>query len=75
MKNKSKEQIAIALFTGSIIASFILVGNLLETFIYKISILIIFIFIIIFSLKILLDKSTDLHWIGDIFRNSLRIKY
>jgi len=74
MENKLKDQIAIALFTGTIIALFIFIGSLAKTFIHEILIIIIFIIIIFISLKLLLEKSTDLHYVGDIVRKLLRIK-
>ena len=74
MDNKPKEQIAIALFTGAIISLFLLVENLVESFYLKIIGLFILIVIILISLKIILDPSTDLHFIGNIMRKILKIK-
>lgn len=66
MKNKPREQIAIALFTGAIISLFLFIGDLIENFYLKILIIIILIVIIFISLKIILDPSTNLHFIEDI---------
>ena len=74
MDNKPKEQIAIALFTGAIISLFLLIGNLVEESYLKIIVTLILIGIIFISLKIILDPSTDLHFIGKIIRKILRIK-
>ena len=74
MDNKPKEQIAIALFTGAIISLFLLIGNLVGEFYLKIIVLLILIGIILISLKVILDTSTDLHFIGNIIRKILRIK-
>ena len=74
MDNKPKEQIAIALFTGAIISLFLLIGNLVEESYLKIIVTLILIGIIFISLKIILDPSTDLHFIGNIIRKILRIK-
>lgn len=74
MDNKPKEQIGIALFTGAIISLFLLIGDLVENFCLKILTLIILIMIIVISLKIILDPSTDLHFIGNIIRKLLKIK-
>jgi len=74
MDNKPKEQIAIALFTGAIISLFLLIENLVESFYLKIIGLFILIVIILISLKIILDPSTDLHFIGNIMRKILKIK-
>lgn len=74
MDNKPKEQIAIALFTGAIISLFLLIGDLVESFYLKILALFILIGIILISLKVILDPSTDLHFIGNIIRKFLRIK-
>ena len=74
MNNEPKEQIAIALFTGAIISLFLLLGDLVESFYLKGLIILILIVIILISLKIILDKSTDLHFIGDIIRKVLNIK-
>jgi len=74
MENKPKEQIAIALFTGAIIAFFIQLNDLIENLLFKISILFLLIILIIISLKVLLDPSTDLHFIGNIIRKFLNIK-
>lgn len=74
MENKPREQIAIALFTGAIIASFILIVNLVKILYLKIFVLLIFVAFIFISLKIILDPSTDLHWIGIPIRKVLNIK-
>mgnify|MGYP001603543509 CR=1 len=74
MDNKPKEQIAIALFTGAIISLFLLIENLVERFYLKILVILILIGIILISLKIILDPSTDLHFIGNITRKILKIK-
>ena len=74
MDNKPKEQIAIALFTGAIISLFLLIGNLVGEFYLKIIVLLILVGIILISLKIILDTSTDLHFIGNTIRKILRIK-
>lgn len=74
MDNKPKEQIAIALFTGTIISLFLLIENLVERFYLKILVLLMLIVIIFISLKIILDPSTDLHFIGNTIRKILRIK-
>ena len=74
MDNKPKEQIAIALFTGAIISLFLLIGNLVEEFYLKIIVILILVGIILISLKIILDTSTDLHFIGNAIRKILRIK-
>ena len=74
MDNKPKEQIAIALFTGAIISLFLLIENLVESFYLKILVLFILIVFILISLKIILDSSTDLHFIGNIIRKILKIR-
>jgi len=74
MDNKPKEQIAIALFTGAIISLFLLIGDLVESFYLKILALLILIGIILISLKIILDPSTNLYFIGNIIRKFLKIK-
>ena len=74
MKNKPKEQIAIALFTGAIISLFLLIGDLVENLYLKMLVLLILIGIILISLKVILDPSTDLHFIGNIIRKFLKIK-
>jgi len=74
MKNKPKEQIAITLFTGTIISLFILIVDLVKTFFCKILVFLILGEFIIISLKVILDPSTDLHFIGNIIRKILRIK-
>ncbi len=74
MDNKPKEQIAIALFTGAIISLFLFIGNLVENFYLKILALLILIGIILISLKVILDPSTDLHFIGNIIKKFLKIK-
>ncbi len=73
MKSKLREQIAIALFTGAIISFFILIESLSENLFYKILILLILFIIIYISLKVILDPSTDLHFIGNISKKILRI--
>jgi len=73
MDNKPKEQIAITLFTGTIISLFILVGDLVKTLFNKILVLLILGEFIIISLKVILDPSTDLHFIGDRVRKILRV--
>lgn len=73
MESKIKEQIAIALFTGTIIAFFILLDGLIENLCYKILILLILIVLIGMSLRVLLKPSTDLHFIGNILRKILKI--
>ena len=74
MKNKPKEQLAIALFTGAIISFFILIGNFTEPYSLKIIVLLILVGIILISLKVILDPSTDLHLIGNPIKKILRIK-
>lgn len=74
MDNKPKEQIAIALFTGTIISLFVLVGSFIEPYYMKIIVLFALICIILLSLKVILDPSTDLYFIGNIIRKILKIK-
>jgi len=73
MENKTKKQIAIALFTGAIIALFIFLGDLVETSFDKVFVLLNLVVIILISLKVILDPSSNLHFIGKIIRKILRI--
>ena len=74
MKNKPREQIAIALFTGSVIAFFILLNELSNSLIFKIVIILILLILIFLSLKVIMDPSADLHFIGNILRKILNIR-
>ena len=74
MDNKPKEEIAIAIFTGAIISLFILIGEFVENLYIRITIISTLIVFILASLKVILDKSTDFHSIGNIFRFLLHIK-
>ena len=73
MDNKPKEQIAISLFTGAIISLFLIIENLVEGF-FKLVVLFALIIIITISLKVILDPSTDLHFIGNITRKILNVR-
>lgn len=68
MKSKTREQIAIALFTGAVIAFFILLEDLSENLFWKILVFVLLIAVIRMSLKVILKPSTDLHLIGDILK-------
>lgn len=75
VQNKSKEKIAMSLFSGAIIALFIFLGNIENNIsLYKILVISILIGIILISLRVILEPSTDLHFIGNIIRKILRIK-
>jgi len=76
MESKRREQIAIALFTGSIISLFFLIESLVRNFNLGLPTLLILIIGFIFlSLKIMLEPSADLHHIGNIIRRLLNIRY
>ncbi|HJX50527.1 hypothetical protein A3K73_03875 [Candidatus Pacearchaeota archaeon RBG_13_36_9] len=74
MDNKPKEQIAIAMFTGAIISLFLLIENLVENFYIKMLVLLLLMGVIIISLKVILDPSTDLHFIGNMIKKILMIR-
>jgi len=74
MDNKPKGQIAISLFTGAIIAFFIILKDLVANFFYEVLVLLILGIFIIISLKVILDPSTDLHFIGDYIKILLNVK-
>ncbi|MBU2562776.1 MAG: hypothetical protein KKF68_03895 [Nanoarchaeota archaeon] len=68
METKPREEIAIGLFTGSIIALFIIIGDLAKSIFQKLLIIFILIELIIISLKVIRCRSTDMHFIGDILK-------
>ncbi|MBU2104371.1 MAG: hypothetical protein KKF67_01165 [Nanoarchaeota archaeon] len=74
MENTPKQQLAISLFTGAVIALGILIGDIEKISLNKLLVCSIFIILIIISMKIILDPSTDVHTIGNIIKKILRIK-
>ncbi len=74
MLTVTREKIAMSLFTGTIIALFIFIGNLEKISLNNILIISIEVILILISLKVILDPSTDLHFIGNPLRKILDIK-
>ncbi|MBS3076636.1 hypothetical protein J4481_02760 [Candidatus Pacearchaeota archaeon] len=70
MNNTIKEQIAMGLFTGAVIAFFIFLGEIGRNFLKEILVLSALILTIFLSLIILLNP-TDLHIFGNIFKIKL----
>lgn len=74
MEIKPREQIAITLFTGSILALFLFIGNQIENLLGKMMFISFMAIFIAISLKVILDRSTDLHILGDPLKKILNIK-
>jgi len=65
MEFEARKQIAIGLFTGSVISLFLIIENLAKTFFQKFLIISILIMLILISFKIIRYPSISLGFIGD----------
>lgn len=74
METIPKQQMAGSLLAGAIVSLSIFIGGLENFSLNKLLIVGILIVLILISLKVILDKSTDLHFIGNPLKFLLGIK-